>query len=139
MNALNGKALPSMIRTNIPHQMVFTKDAAEIMVRLMQRGMDKPYENYNYGGYTHPTLKGFLNQISRLANAPEKITTYPKWLFSVLGIFNPVMKEVKEMLYLFERTVILDDAKVRKLFPNFKETPMDEAITETLNWFRENC
>jgi nucleoside-diphosphate-sugar epimerase len=74
MNALNGKALPYMIRTDIPHQMVFTKDAAEIMVRLMQRGMEKPYEIYNYGGYIHPTLKGFLNQISRLANSPEKIT-----------------------------------------------------------------
>ena len=139
MNALKGKSLPSMIRTDIPHQMVFTKDAAEIMVRLVQRGIEKPYENYNYGGYIHPTLKGFLNQISRLANAPEKITVYPKWLFSILGIFSPVMKEVKEMLYLFEGTVILDDSKVRKLFPDFKETSMDEAITETLNWFRENC
>ena len=47
-----------------------------------------------------------------------------------------MMKEVKEMLYLFERTVILDDSKVRKLFPDFKETPMDEAITETLSWFK---
>ena len=139
MNALNGKALPYMIRTDIPHQMVFTKDAAEIIVRLMQRGLEKPYENYNYGGYIHPTVKGFLNQISRVANAPEKITVYPKWLFSVLGIFNPVMKEVKEMLYLFEGTVILDDSKVRKLFPDFRETPMDDAITETLNWFRQNC
>ena len=138
MNALKGKSLPSMIRTDIPHQMVFTKDAAEIMVRLVQRGIEKPYENYNYGGYIHPTLKGFLNQISRLANAPEKITVYPKWLFSILGIFSPVMKEVKEMLYLFEGTVILDDLKVRKLFPDFKETSMDEAITETLDWFRQN-
>jgi nucleoside-diphosphate-sugar epimerase len=138
MNALNGKALPYMIRTDIPHQMVFTKDAAEIMVRLMQRGLTKPYENYNYGGFIHPTIKGFLNQISRLANAPEKIQVYPKWLFSVLGIFMPVMKEVKEMLYLFENSVILDDSKVRKLFPDFLETPLNEAIMETLAWFRNH-
>ncbi len=138
MNALNGKALPYMIRTDIPHQNVFTKDAAEIMVRLMQRGLEKPYENYNYGGYIHPTMKGFLNQISRIANAPEKITLHPKWLFSVLGIFMPVMKEVKEMLYLFEGTVILDDANVRKIFPDFKETPLNEAITDTLVWFKQN-
>jgi nucleoside-diphosphate-sugar epimerase len=138
MNALSGKAVPTMIRTDIPHQMVFTKDAAEIMVRLMQKGMEKQYEIYNYGGYIHPTIKSFLNQISRLANAPEKITVYPKWLFSVLGIFSPVMREVKEMLYLFEGTVILDDSKVRKLFPDFKETSMDEAIRDTLDWFQEN-
>ncbi len=135
-NALKGKSLPYIVTVDIPHQMVFTKDAAEIMVRLMQKGVEKPYEKYNYGGQIHPTIRGFLNQISRTANAPEKITVHPKWLFSVLGLFMPMMKEVKEMLYLFEGTVILDDTKVRKLFPDFKETPLNEAITETLNWFR---
>lgn len=138
MNALNGKALPYMLTVDIPHQMVFTKDAAEIMVKLMQRGLTKSYENYNYGGYIHPTMKGFLNQISRLANAPEKIQVYPKWLFSILGIFMPMMKEVKEMLYLFENSVILDDSKVKKLFPDFKETNLEEAILETLHWFRNH-
>ena len=138
MNALHGKALPYMLTVDIPHQMVFTKDAAEIMVRLMQRGLTKPYEKYNYGGYIHPTVKSFLNLISRLANAPEKIQVYPKWLFSVLGTFSPVMKEVKEMLYLFENSVILDDSKVRKLFHDFKETDLEEAILETLNWFRND-
>ena len=102
----------------------------------MQRGLTKPYENYNYGGFTHPNMKDFLNQISRLANAPEKIQVYPKWMFSILGIFMPVMKEVKEMLYLFENSVILEDNKVRKLFPDFKETNLETAILETLNWFK---
>lgn len=135
-NALNGKALPYMIRTDIPHQLVFTKDAAEIMVRLMQRGITEPYEKYNYGGQIQPDMKSFLNRISRLANAPEKISVHSKWIFSILGLFIPMLKEVKEMLYLFEGTVILDDTKVRKIFPDFRETPLDEAIAETLNWFK---
>lgn len=135
-NALAGKALPYMIRTDIPHQLVFTKDAAEIMVRLMQKDTVQPYEKYNYGGQIQPDMKSFLNRISRLANTPEEISVHSKWIFSVLGLFLPMMKEVKEMLYLFEGTVILDDAKVRKIFPDFRETPLDEAITETLNWFK---
>ena len=135
-NALNGKALPYMIRTDIPHQLVFTKDAAEIMVRLMQRGLVQSYEKYNYGGQIQPDMKSFLNRISRLANAPEKISVHSKWIFSILGLFLPMLKEVKEMLYLFEGTVILDDTKVRKIFPDFREIPLDEAITETLNWFK---
>jgi nucleoside-diphosphate-sugar epimerase len=138
MNALAGKALPYIVRDDIPHQMVFTKDAAEMMVKLMQKGAEKPYEYYNYGGQVHPTVKSFLNQISRIANAPEKITLHSKWIFSVLGLFIPMMKEIKEMLYLFEGTVILDDTKVRKLFPDFRETPLNEAILETLTWFKNN-
>ncbi len=120
LNALNGNTLPYMIRTDITHQMVFTKDAAEIIGRLKQRGLKNPYENYNYGGYIHTTMKGFLNQISRTANAPEKIQVYPKWLFSVLGIFMSMMKEVKEMVYLFENSVILDDKKRKKNISRFK-------------------
>jgi nucleoside-diphosphate-sugar epimerase len=134
-NALKGKSLPYMVRTDIPHQLVFTKDAAEIMVRLMQKGLAQPYEKYNYGGQLQPNMKSFLNRISRLANAPEKISIFPKWIFSILGLFMPMLKEVKEMLYLFEGTVILDDSKVRNIFPDFRETPLDEAILETLNWF----
>lgn len=134
-NALKGKSLPYMVRTDIPHQLVFTKDAAEIMVRLMQKGLAQPYEKYNYGGQLQPNMKSFLNRISRLANAPEKTSIFPKWIFSILGLFMPMLKEVKEMLYLFEGTVILDDSKVRNIFPDFRETPLDEAILETLNWF----
>lgn len=137
-NALKGKSLPYMIRTDIPHQLVFTKDAAEMMVRLMQRGMIEPYEKYNYGGQIQPDMKSFLNRISRLANSPEKISVHSKWIFSILGLFVPMLKEVKEMLYLFEGTVILNDTKVRNIFPDFRETPLDEAITETLNWFKNH-
>ncbi|PWK29352.1 nucleoside-diphosphate-sugar epimerase [Arcicella aurantiaca] len=136
-NALKGKALPYMVRTDIPHQLVFTKDAAEMMVRLMQRGLAQPYEKHNYGGQVQPNMKSFLNRISRLANAPEKISIFPKWMFSILGLFMPMLKEVKEMLYLFDGTVILDDSKVRSIFPDFRETPLDEAILETLNWFKK--
>jgi nucleoside-diphosphate-sugar epimerase len=137
-NALKGKSLPYMIRTDIPHQLVFTKDAAEMMVRLMQRGMIEPYEKYNYGGQIQPDMKSFLNRISRLANSPEQISIHSKWIFSILGLFVPMLKEVKEMLYLFEGTVILNDTKVRNIFPDFRETPLDEAITETLNWFKNH-
>jgi nucleoside-diphosphate-sugar epimerase len=138
INALQGKAVPYIVRTDIPHQLVFTKDAAEIMVRLMQRGLTKPYENYNYGGQIFPTMKSLLNQISRVANAPEKITVYPAWLFSILGLFMPIMKEIKEMLYLFGGTVLLEDSKVRAIFPTFKETPLNDAIEETLTWYKIN-
>jgi hypothetical protein len=50
----------------------------------------------------------------------------------------PMMKEVKEMLYLYENSVILDDSQVRRLFPDFREKPLNEAIIETLNWFKAN-
>ncbi len=135
-NALQKKALPYLMRTDIPHQMVYTRDAAEVIARLTLLPQQTPYTCFNYGGQIHPTIQGLLHQIARTANAPAKVTVLPAWLFTILGLFNKEMKEVKEMLYLFEQTILLDDTKVRQLLPDFTETPLQQAIEETLAWFQ---
>ena len=58
-------------------------------------------------------------------------------MVSALGLFLPVLREVKEMLYLYENTVLLNDDKVRAAFPDFQSTPMKQALTDTLAWFRD--
>lgn len=141
-NALNGKALPWVANADIPHQAVFTSDAAEIIARLMLREWEKPttaaYQLWNYGGTTVPSLRSWFTQISRLVGKPLKVELYSRLMVTVLGVFMPVLREVKEMLYLYENTILLDDKKVRSLFPDFTPTPMDEALTETLAWFAEH-
>ncbi|GAB4031292.1 NAD(P)H-binding protein [Spirosoma jeollabukense] len=141
-NALNGKAMPWIANADIPHQVVYTKDAAEIIVRLMIRQWDSPstipYEVWNYGGTTVPSMRTWFGQISAQTGKPLNVQLHSRFLFSVLGLFMPVMREVKEMLYLYENTIILDDKKVLALFPDFQPTPMNQALTETLTWFAEN-
>jgi hypothetical protein len=44
-----------------------------------------------------------------------------KWMINLLAIFIPVLKEIKEMTYLYENTVLLNDDKLRKLFLNLKK------------------
>ena len=147
-NALAGNALPWLVTAQIPHQAVYTKDAAEIIVRLMLRGMtaspfsDKqesmPYQVWNYGGTTLPSIQAWFDQIYALTGKPRKIRVYSRFVINLLGLFVPVLREVKEMLYLYENTILLDDAKVRALFPDFQPTPMSQALTETLTWFAEH-
>ncbi len=144
-NALNGTALPWLLTTDIPHQSVYTNDAAEIIVRLMVRkwtmkdkSMSKPYEVWNYGGTIVPSVRSWFGQISELAGKPLKVQVYSRFLISVLGLFMPTLREVKEMLYLYENTILLDDKKVLTLFPDFRPTPMKQALTDTLTWFSEH-
>ncbi|GAA4395722.1 NAD(P)H-binding protein [Nibrella viscosa] len=133
--ALQGKALPWLLNADIPHQFVYTPDAAEIMVRLMLRGSRQPYEVWNYGGEVVPSVRWLFGRIAAITGQSLKIKVYPKWLFSVLGLFVPMMRELKEMFYLYENSVVLDDAKVRAEFPDVNETSLDIAITDTLTWF----
>ncbi|GAB4016006.1 NAD(P)H-binding protein [Spirosoma migulaei] len=147
-NAFNGKALPWIVNVDIPHQAVYTKDAAEVIVRLMLRDwatktqssgiQSKPYEVWNYGGTTVPSIRWWFEQISALTGKPLKVQVYSRFIVSVLGLFMPVLREVNEMLYLYENTIVLDDQKVLSLFPDFQPTPMKQALIETLTWFSEH-
>lgn len=147
-NALTGKALPWLVNVDIPHQAVYTKDAAEIIVRLMLREEavsthaepqpEKAYQVWNYGGTTEPSIRAWFGHICALTGKQLKIQVYNRFTVSLLGLFMPVLREVKEMLYLYENTIVLDDANVRALFPDFHPTPMPQALTETLTWFAEH-
>jgi nucleoside-diphosphate-sugar epimerase len=146
-NALNAKALPWILNADSPHQSVYTKDAAEIIVRLLLRAwamasqptakQDAPYQVWNYGGTTVPSVRAWFKQISDLTGSPLRLQVYSRFTVSLLGLFMPVLREVKEMLYLYENTILLDDKKVLALFPDFRATPMKQALTETLTWFAE--
>jgi hypothetical protein len=95
----------------------------------------RPFEVMNYGGMTFSAASDFLHTVAEQAGSTKKLVVFNRFVISLLALFMPVMREVKEMLYLFENAVLLDDSKVRKLFPNFKPTPPPVAVTETLQWF----
>ena len=54
-----------------------------------------------------------------------------------LGLFNPNLREVAEMLYEFEKPFVIDSNKYQKAFGNHT-TPHREAIRQTLAWFQQN-
>lgn len=135
-NALKGKALPWLSTIDIPHQAVYTPDAAELIVRLMLRPEQKPVEVWNYGGPTFPSMRWFFEKLTEQAGKPLKTTIYSRTFVTIMGLFMPVLREVKEMLYLYENTVVLDDRRLRALFPDFRETPLEKALADTLAWFR---
>lgn len=138
--ALRGKAMPWLMNADRPHQFVYTPDAAEIIVRLMayrvaQPLAGRPYEVWNYGGVIVPTIRAWFSQIAALTGKPAKVRVLGRWPIRLAGLVNPVVREVGEMLYLYDNTILLDDTKVRRLFADFHETPMIEALTATLDWF----
>ncbi|WP_234733068.1 NAD(P)H-binding protein [Tellurirhabdus bombi] len=138
--ALTGKAMPWIANARIAHQAVYTPDAAEVMVQLMQEAVELPlgtYQVWNYGGEIWPSARWFFEKLTRLTGKPLKVRVYPPLLFRFLGLFSPMMRELTEMLYLFENTVVMDDEKLRKKLPDFQPTPLEKAMTDTLAWFAE--
>jgi nucleoside-diphosphate-sugar epimerase len=69
------------------------------------------------------------------AGQPLKIRAGGRLILSLLGLFNPGVREIVEMLYEFEKPFILDSTKFEKTF-GMKATPIEQAVRETVAYFR---
>ncbi|MFD3003629.1 NAD-dependent epimerase/dehydratase family protein [Pontibacter toksunensis] len=134
--ALTGKPMPWLYRNNIPHQLIYTPDAAHAYYELAKLQPQEPYTEYNYAGEVVPSIKEWQAQIAAAAGTEPKHKLFPGWLFKLMGLFSPVMREISEMGYLWQNTILLNDDKLRQTLPNLQRTPMKQAIMETLEWHR---
>jgi nucleoside-diphosphate-sugar epimerase len=66
-----------------------------------------------------------------------KIKTTPRSIVSILALFHPMMKEIKEILYEFEQPFVVDHGKFVREFGNFATTSHQEAVKRTINWYRK--
>lgn len=137
-NAINKKPVNWLIRSDIPHQFVYTPDAAALMYQICLDKNKPDFTLYNFGGFVVPSVNEYAKRIATFSGGPSKVQNLPKFVMNLMGLFMPVMKELRENYYLFENTVILDDAKIRAKFPEFNFSSLDQAVNETLDWFREN-
>lgn len=138
-SALQGKPMPWLYRNDIPHQLVYTPDAARVFYELAKLQPAEPYAIYNYAGEVVPSIKDWQAQIAAAAGTQPKHKVFPGWLFRVMGLFSPGMREISEMGYLWDNTLLLQDDKLRRTLPNLPHTPMPQAIKDTLAWFREHA
>jgi len=51
-----------------------------------------------------------------------------KPMLRVLGLFNPIMREMVEMNYLMSEPLILDDSALQALIGPIRKTSYDEGI-----------
>jgi nucleoside-diphosphate-sugar epimerase len=84
------------------------------------------------------TTRDFIALVFEELGKPVKIQVTPRWLLSLLGIFNPVIRELPEILYQSEQPFVVDHSKYERAF-GFHATPHREAISRTLNWYRQRA
>jgi hypothetical protein len=53
----------------------------------------------------------------------------------MLGLFNPLLREVAEMLYEFNEPFVVDSSKFVQAFGDIA-TSHHEAVQQTLEWYR---
>jgi hypothetical protein len=67
--------------------------------------------------------------------ARVKVGAVPRVALRVAGLFNPMMRELPEVLYQFERPFVIDDADTRQAL-GLEPTPWPEVLRANLDAFR---
>jgi hypothetical protein len=51
-------------------------------------------------------------------------------------LFNPLVRELNDTLYQFERPFVSDASTFQRAFGPFEPTPHGDAVRRTVDWFR---
>jgi len=112
---------------NHKHSATYTPDAA-IATALLGNTEDAYNQIWHLPTASNPpTGKEWIELIANEMNVKPKGQLAPKFLVYVMGLFMPLMKEMVEMLYQYDRDYIFDSKKFEERF-NFKPTPYLEGI-----------
>jgi hypothetical protein len=83
-----------------------------------------------------PALTGLeiMEQAGKIYNVPPKFSAIGDFMLSILGIFIPIMRELKEMSYQTNFDYVFSSEKFEKVF-GVKPTPYADGIKETAAFY----
>ena len=79
------------------------------------------------------TTRAVVADFGAALGRPIELQRVPPLVLSALGLFVPLMRELKEMAYQWEEPFIVDDRRFRARFGD-KSTPLDAGARETVAW-----
>jgi nucleoside-diphosphate-sugar epimerase len=116
---------------NIPHEYVYIPDAARILFRLIQE--EKAYgRTWNLAGSGQITLAQLVKLVESITGRRLGKFVAGKRMLQLVGLFDPFLREVAEMHYLFSQPLFLDDSALTNLLGPLNKTPYEEGVRASL-------
>ena len=133
--ALRGETSNLLGNLDKPHTYTFIDDFARALIVLADC---EEADGQVWHAPNAPAIstREFAAKVYRAAGKEPKMRAAPRLIVTMMSWFNPMMGEIQEMLYSWERPYIVDHSKFEKAF-GASPTPLDEAIDTTLAWFKQ--
>ena len=130
-NLKKGKTPNWFINADRKHSFTYTPDAAKATAIL--GNTNDAYNQVWHLPTDKNTLTGreFISLFAREMNAKTRVSVMPMWLIKVLGLFIPIMKEMPEMMYQYDRDYFFDSSKFEKRFI-FRTTTYKEGVKNSV-------
>ena len=112
---------------DVPHEFVFVPDVGPV-VETLTRTPEAYGRWWHLAGAGTITQREVAAKAYALAGREPRLMVVGKPMLRVLGLFNPILREMVEMNYLMSEPLVLDDRALQALIGPIKKTSYDEGI-----------
>lgn len=128
--ALAGRSVRMFGRTDLPHSFTDVRDMARTLVAVAA-APDTHGRVWHAPSQPARTQTEAVADVCRAAGRePVTVRSWPRAMTTLGGRFVPMLRELGEMLYMFERAYVLDSAATEAAL-GLKPTPWDETCRAT--------
>jgi len=133
-SALAGRRADFIGNPDLPHTYSYVPDIAAGLATL---GTDPRAvgQIWHLPGPHTGTTRALLDVVADQVGHPVAVRSVNKLALRALGLINPTLRELAETYYQFDEPFVLDTSKYESVF-RFAGTPLADAITATLAWYR---
>ena len=111
--ALSGKPTNLLGNVDLPHTYTYIKDFVTALVNLSNH-QDSFGQVWHVPNVPTITTRQLVSIVEEQINRPIKIRAAGKLMVSFLGLFNPMLREMKEMMYEWEQPYIVEHKKYER-------------------------
>ncbi len=130
-NLVKGKSAQWFCNADVVHSTGYTPDLAK-GTAMLGNANDAYNQIWNLPvDGTAITGREWVQLFAEQMNTNNKVQVLPAWGIKILGLFVPILKEMYEMKYQYDRDYFFDSSKFVKKF-NYLPTSNKNAVRQTL-------
>jgi nucleoside-diphosphate-sugar epimerase len=115
-----------------PHEFVFVPDLGPVVIALSER--PEAYgRTWHLAGAGAVTQRDLAERVFTMSGKKPRLRVAGKNTLRLLGLFNPLMRELVEMHYLLTNPVVMDDSALHGLLGSIRKTPYEEGLRLSLD------
>ena len=133
--ALRGKAVSVLKSADQLHSWTSVEDVARLLVTAAadERGWGRAWHVPSNPPRTQREVVGDLCHVAGVE--PVAVREHPAVIIRLLGLVNPVMREIAEVAYQFERPFVLDSSAAQETF-GLAPTPWQDVLAALVAAYR---
>ena len=129
-----GKAANLLGRADVAHSYTYVPDAAKATALLGNSPTAVNQVWHLPTAQNPPTQAEWVTMSAELLHTKPKFRTAGKGLLKVMGLFVPVLSEMREMLYQYDRPYVFNSSKFEQTF-KMSPTPYTTGLEATVEAF----